>query len=144
MLENRKEFISTYTHIHWLMMTSIKNLPASLKEPYDLIFIDADKTSYPTYLSQILELSQPGSMSRLLRPGGIIVADNILRRALIADSSPANPWSTKEKQRETGRLWQSEDMEALDKFNKEMVDNERIDVFLLPLFDGLGLGRLVN
>jgi len=64
----------------------------ALKEPYDLIFIDADKTSYPTYLSLILSLSKAHSGStRLLRKDGIILADNILRRGLIADSSAANP-----------------------------------------------------
>ena len=120
-------------------------MPRSLEESYDLIFIDADKTSYPTYLSQILELSKPDSTGiRLLRPGGLIVADNILRRGLIADSSPANPWSANEKQAEGGRIWKSDDMVALDEFNKAMAEDPRIDVFLMPMFDGLGLGRLLD
>jgi caffeoyl-CoA O-methyltransferase len=38
--------------------------------PFDLVFIDADKPSYPTYLEWAL---------RLTRPGGIIVADNCIR-----------------------------------------------------------------
>ncbi|KIN07977.1 hypothetical protein OIDMADRAFT_99921 [Oidiodendron maius Zn] len=71
---------------------SIKSLAAALAEPYDLIFIDADKTSYPTYLSMILEYSPRGSNApRILRPGGIILADNILRRGLVAERTPANP-----------------------------------------------------
>ncbi|KAA8567730.1 hypothetical protein EYC84_008201 [Monilinia fructicola] len=75
---------------------SIKNLFSTLEQPYDLIFIDADKTSYPAYLELILSLSSPSSpQTRLLRPGGLILADNILRRALVADSSPSNPWSLK-------------------------------------------------
>lgn len=123
---------------------SIKNLVTTLREPYDLIFIDADKTSYPTYLSLILSLSKPDSKStRLLRQGGIILADNILRRGLIADSSEANPWSDKELQGQNPN-WKSADMIALDTFNKELASNERIDTFLLPLFDGLGMGRLVD
>jgi len=123
---------------------SIKNLVTSLKEPYDLIFIDADKTSYPTYLSLILDLSAPNSKTtRLLRKGGIILADNILRRGLIADSSDANPWSDPELQSQ-GRIWKSEDLKALDSFNKELVSNKRIDTFLMPMFDGLGMGRLVD
>jgi len=119
---------------------SIKTLSTTLKEPYDLIFIDADKTSYPTYLSQILDFSQPGSEKRLLRAGGIIIADNILRRGLIADSSDANPWTAKERE----RTWREDDMAALDKFNKMMVDSERLETFLMPMFDGLGMGRLVD
>ncbi|KAE8454504.1 hypothetical protein EG329_000127 [Mollisiaceae sp. DMI_Dod_QoI] len=115
---------------------SIKILSTTLKEPYDLIFIDADKTSYPTYLSQILEYSKPGSEKRLLRAG----ADNILRRGLIADSSDANPWAAKERE----RTWREDDMAALDKFNKMLVDNARLETFLMPMFDGLGMGRLVD
>jgi predicted O-methyltransferase YrrM len=127
-----------------LICDRIKKLVTTLKEPYDLIFIDADKTSYPTYLSLILSLSKTDSKStRLLRKGGIILADNILRRGLIADSSVANPWSDKELQGQN-RNWKLEDMIALDAFNKELASNERIDTFLLPLFDGLGMGRLVD
>lgn len=46
-------------------------LPALLAEgPFDLIFIDADKPGYPTYLDWALQLSRPGS---------VIVADNCIR-----------------------------------------------------------------
>lgn len=46
-------------------------LPALLAEgPFDLIFIDADKPGYPTYLDWAIRLSRPGS---------IIVADNCIR-----------------------------------------------------------------
>jgi predicted O-methyltransferase YrrM len=121
---------------------SIKNIAPSLQEPFDLIFIDADKQNYPTYLSLILSLSPIDSHKRLLKSGGVIIADNILRRGLIADSSDANPWTAKLKQGD--RIWREGDMKALDEFNKELVRNERLDTFLMPMFDGLGLGRLVN
>ena len=121
---------------------SIKQIVPSLQEPFDLIFIDADKQNYPTYLSLILSLSPVGSPNRLLKSGGIILADNILRRGLIADSSDANPWTSKLKQGD--RNWREGDMKALDQFNKELVKNERFDTFLMPMFDGLGMGRLVN
>lgn len=71
---------------------SLKKLAAGSQESYDLIFIDADKVSYPKYLELILENSK-GDGKRILKKGGIIVADNILRRGLIAESSDANPWS---------------------------------------------------
>jgi predicted O-methyltransferase YrrM len=122
--------------------SSIKNLATAGTEPYDLIFIDADKTSYPTYLSMILEYSQKDSTSpRLLRPGGIILADNILRRGLVANRTPANPWYAKQN----GEInWKPGDMEGLDTFNKNLVNNERLEAYLMPMFDGLGMARLID
>jgi predicted O-methyltransferase YrrM len=85
---------------------SMEKLATSITEPYDLIFIDADKESYPKYLRLILENSKPdGKGVRMLKKGGIIVADNILRRGLIADDSDANPW-TKNLDR-NGGLWKA-------------------------------------
>lgn len=124
-----------------LMTSSLPELAAKISRPYDLIFIDADKISYPNYLTLILSHSTAATSIRLLKPGGIIVADNILRRGLVADASDANPWSLSSKQAGE-RAWRQEDIDALDRFNKELVGNERLETFLLPLFDGLGLGRL--
>ena len=36
------------------------------------------------------------------------------------------------------------DLEALDKFNTELAKNPRIDAWLVPLFDGVALGRLLD
>lgn len=119
---------------------SIPNLIETLTEPYDLIFIDADKEGYPGYLSQILALSQPSSKVRLLKPNGLIMADNILRRGLVADCSPANPFYEEAMTRDFG--WGKGDLASLDKFNTMMKEEERMETFLMPLFDGLGLGRL--
>jgi predicted O-methyltransferase YrrM len=69
------------------------------------------------------------------------MADNILRRGLIADSSNANPWSNKLKQQGEA-AWAEGDMKALDEFNKMMAKEERIETFLMPMFDGLGMGLL--
>lgn len=44
--------------------------------PFDLIFIDADKVSYPDYFRAVLELS---------RAGTLIIADNVIRKGLVAD-----------------------------------------------------------
>ena len=46
------------------------------KAPFDLIFIDADKTGYSDYLGWSLKLS---------RPGTLIVADNVVRKGAVAD-----------------------------------------------------------
>jgi predicted O-methyltransferase YrrM len=124
-----------------LTTCSIPELAAAINQPYDVIFIDADKSSYPNYLSLILSLSGSSTPIRLLRPGGIIIADNILRRGLVADKSTSNPFSTP-SELSTEKGGRGEELIALDKFNKELVENERIESFLLPLFDGLGMGRL--
>jgi predicted O-methyltransferase YrrM len=51
-------------------------------KPFDLIFIDADKESYPEYLRASLKLS---------RPGTIIVADNVVRDGKVADADCDDP-----------------------------------------------------
>ncbi|RFU78190.1 o-methyltransferase family 3 [Trichoderma arundinaceum] len=113
---------------------------SSLKpeEPYDLIFIDAQKSGYPSYLKDILAGSQPGSANRLLRPGGLIIADNVLRRALVADGSEDNPnW-----QLQRHVVHAEDDLVALREFNTALASNERLDTFLMPIFDGVGLASL--
>lgn len=50
----------------------------SLTGPYDAAFIDADKENYPAYFDHAL---------RLVRPGGMIMADNIHRRGALVNSS---------------------------------------------------------
>jgi len=138
---------------------SLKKLATELTEPYDLIFIDADKVSYPNYLELILSKSKPGSEKRILGKGGIIIADNILRRGLIADSSDANPWSKNLDRNgglwKAGTLWWWQidqladffppgDMEAIDVFNKKLVEEKRLETFLMPLYDGLGMAKLLD
>ncbi|CAK7211772.1 hypothetical protein SBRCBS47491_001229 [Sporothrix bragantina] len=115
-------------------------------EPYDLIFIDAQKTGYPTYLETILRKSAPGAARRLLRPGGLIVADNVLRRGLVADDSSDNPEAAKEAAliAEAGSYRTDKDLDALREFNTALAEDKRIDTWLVPLFDGIGLGRLLD
>ncbi|KAL7788347.1 S-adenosyl-L-methionine-dependent methyltransferase [Trichoderma ceciliae] len=109
------------------------------EEPYDLIFIDAQKLGYPSYLRDILAGSQPGSTNRLLRPGGFIIADNVLRRALVADGSEDNPsWELYRN------IVRPEDLVAIREFNAALANNERLEAFLLPAFDGVGLARLLD
>jgi predicted O-methyltransferase YrrM len=60
---------------------ALETLP-TLTGPFDFIFIDADKPSYPEYLSWALRLS---------RPGTLIVADNVVRDGGIIDAASADP-----------------------------------------------------
>ena len=81
---------------------------------YDFAFIDADKASYDGYYERCLQL---------LRPGGLIAIDNTL-------------WS--------GRVTEapdSEDTAALQALNIKLHQDQRIDLSLLPLSDGLTLCR---
>ncbi len=50
--------------------------------PFDVIFIDADKASYPEYLTWSL---------RLARPGTLIVADNVIRKGAVLDAASPDP-----------------------------------------------------
>lgn len=40
--------------------------------------------------------------------------------------------------------WKSTDLDALNQFNTELAENPRIDAWLMPLFDGVALGRLLD
>ena len=50
---------------------------ATLPGPYDVAFIDADKATYPDYTRLALER---------LRPGGMVIADNAIRRGRIVEA----------------------------------------------------------
>jgi len=60
-------------------LPTLRNSPAA---PFDLIFIDADKQSYPEYLRWALKLS---------RPGTVIVADNVVRQGKVVESDSDDP-----------------------------------------------------
>jgi predicted O-methyltransferase YrrM len=56
---------------------TLRAMHAAGEEPFDLIFIDADKPSYTDYLTWSLRLS---------RPGTVIIADNVVRNGALADA----------------------------------------------------------
>lgn len=113
-------------------------------EPYDLIFIDAQKDGYPAYLDAILSGSQPGGSKRILKPGGLILADNVLRRALVADSSEANPFSRGDPKFGGREYCSPAELEHLRAYNRAAAESARLDTLLLPLWDGLSVARLVD
>ena len=85
------------------------------QQPFDLIFIDADKANYPRYLEHAL---------RLLRIGGLAVFDNTLWSGRVLEDNP-----------------ESDDTRAIQALNRALKDDSRIDLSLLPLGDGLTLCR---
>jgi predicted O-methyltransferase YrrM len=56
---------------------SLAGMIGAGEAPFDLIFIDADKPGYPAYLEASLQL---------VRPGGLIIADNMVRDGAVADA----------------------------------------------------------
>jgi caffeoyl-CoA O-methyltransferase len=89
-------------------------LAAGAAGRYDFAFIDADKTGYDAYVERCLQL---------LRPGGLIAIDNTLWSGAVARPS------------------QSADTAALQQLNAKLHHDERIDLSLLPIGDGLTLAR---
>jgi len=82
---------------------------------YDFAFLDADKKNYLRYFELALGL---------VRPGGLIVADNTLWSGRVADPRNAEP-----------------DTVALRHFNQRLHRDARIDLSLVPIGDGLTLAR---
>jgi predicted O-methyltransferase YrrM len=60
---------------------SLRDLVKEEGEPFDFVFIDADKEGYPEYFALALALSRPGTM---------IVADNVVRNGEVIDSASAD------------------------------------------------------
>lgn len=115
------------------------------EEPYDVIFIDAQKSGYTTYLETILNKSRSGSTRRLLRAGGLIIGDNALRSGLVAnDSEEVNPNRRPPERQGDAYRGQHEDVAKIREFNDAVKASERLEAFLLPLWDGLNLVRLID
>ncbi len=78
---------------------------------WDLVFLDADKGGYATYV----ELAH-----RLLRPGGVVLIDNVLWSGRVADANDTEP-----------------DTVALRQLNTALATDERWDRVMTPVGDGL-------
>ena len=82
---------------------------------YDFAFVDADKPAYDTYYELLL---------KLLRPGGLMALDNTLWSGAVANPNEREPNTA-----------------ALRALNDKLHRDERIDLSLLPVGDGLTLAR---
>jgi len=92
-------------------LDTIRDLPA--EEPFDFAFIDADKTEYPDYYEECV---------RLLRPGGLIMLDNVLRDGQVLDPANDDPRTL-----------------ATREVNERAIADERVDVAMLGVADGITL-----
>jgi caffeoyl-CoA O-methyltransferase len=92
-------------------LDTLRELPAD--EPFDFAFIDADKTEYPDYYEECL---------RLLRPGGLVMLDNVLRGGQVLDGDAGDERTT-----------------ATREVNERAIADDRVDVAMLGVADGITL-----
>ena len=97
---------------------AVEILP-TLKDKYDMVFIDAAKGKYPFFLYYALHK---------LNPQGIIFADNILYKGYVMSDY------NKHKQRTAVR--------NLREYIKEVTENENLDTEILEVGDGLAVSKL--
>jgi caffeoyl-CoA O-methyltransferase len=94
-------------------LETLRSLPTAAE--LDLVFIDADKPGYPQYWDELVPR---------VRPGGVLLADNVLWSGKIVDDSLSD-----------------ENSVALRAFNDKVARDERVDVVVLAAFDGLTVAR---
>lgn len=94
-------------------LDTLRTLPG--EAAFDIAFIDADKTGYIGYWNEIVPR---------IRPGGTILVDNTLSHGRVID--PAET---------------SDAVQAIRDFNDQAVADDRVDLVLLPIGDGLTLAR---
>ncbi|HEU6450020.1 MAG TPA: O-methyltransferase [Gemmatimonadaceae bacterium] len=95
---------------------ALQLLPTLDGEKFDVVFLDADKEPLPTYLDWAL---------RLLRPGGLVIADNTLRGGRVAD--PAE---------------NDDQLRAIREFNRKLASSSRLTGLVVPIGDGVAVGVL--
>jgi caffeoyl-CoA O-methyltransferase len=92
---------------------TLRALPAD--PPIDLAFIDADKPGYRTYYDEIVAR---------LRPGGVVLLDNVLWSGAVADPNVDD-----------------EDTTAIRAINDHVAADDRVEAVILPIADGLTICR---
>lgn len=101
-------------------LEGLKKIAEAKEEPFDLVFIDADKTAYPAYLEWSLKLTRPGS---------VILGDNVIRNGKVVGNEPGDA-----------------SVEAVRVFNRKLAEDPRLETLLLPLMreslDGLAIARV--
>ncbi|WP_339707168.1 O-methyltransferase [Algoriphagus aquimarinus] len=91
----------------------------TLSGPFDMVFIDADKSNYAKYYELVIDK---------MNPGGIILADNVL-------------WSGKILVEEGKKI--DKDTQAILDFNSMIQNDPRVENALLPIRDGVMMARKI-
>ncbi|WP_017541121.1 O-methyltransferase [Nocardiopsis halophila] len=94
-------------------LETLRGLPDA--RAFDLAFIDADKTGYVDYWEELVPR---------MRPGGLILVDNTLSHGRVVDPGEDSPA-----------------VQGIRDFNEAALADERTEVVLLPVGDGLTLAR---
>ncbi len=94
------------------MKSLLKN---NAEASFDLAFIDADKQNQEVYFEYCLQL---------LRPGGVILVDNVLWNGSVIDDKD-----------------DSADTHAIRLFNQKIFKDDRVDISMIPVGDGITLAR---
>lgn len=102
-------------HLAPALETLDKLLAGGEAETFDFAFIDADKSNYDHYYERSLQL---------IRPGGLIAIDNVLWSGRVADPTVQDNRTKK-----------------IRAFNEKLLQDQRINLSLVPIGDGLTLAR---
>lgn len=120
-LENRvRNYFNSSANSHkinFLVGDALTILP-SIKENWDIVFIDADKLNYVNYYKSVFDS---------VNIGGYIIADNVLWSGKVVD--------TTKQDRETT---------LLRNYNKLIHEDIRVEELLLPVRDGLMIARKIS
>lgn len=98
--------------VHILLGNAHENLKTLDGAPFDLVFLDADKTGYPRYLLWAVEH---------VRQGGLIIAHNAFQHAAILDTSQDR----------------DSNVRAMQEFNERVAQDPRLLSTIIPVGDGL-------
>lgn len=85
-------------------------------EIYDLVFIDADKSNYINYYEKVIGQ---------VRTGGVLLVDNVLWYGKVLEEAKPN----------------DKDTQVLKEFNDKIAKDDRVEVVILPIRDGISLIR---
>ncbi len=123
-----------------LEMSAADKYLATVTEPFDMVFVDANKGGYEEYYETLLSRG-------LVKPGGTMVFDNVLFKGLVATSGMEDELRFEDVEKGMVRSRQRSIRKAhkiarkLHAFNLKVRDDERTEQVLLPARDGLLLVR---
>ena len=99
---------------------TLRKMVEAGEQPFDLVFIDADKPSYPVYLDFAMQLTRPGS---------VILADNVIRDGKVAQSGETDPIIL-----------------GIQEFNRKLAAHPKLEAIVVTVMrrnlDGLAIARV--
>ncbi|MGA2603570.1 MAG: O-methyltransferase [Verrucomicrobiia bacterium] len=105
---------------HGEAQVTLKRMVEAEEPPFDLVFIDADKPSYPVYLEYAVKLTHPASL---------ILADNVIRDGIVAQSTESDGL-----------------VQGIQEFNKKLAAHPKLETIVVTVtrqgVDGLAIARV--